>query len=121
MRTFLKNIGIFVVAMALLALIAQGVRSTKTAPTEVGLSEVAAAIEKNDVQKIEVNNVDLRVTKRDGTVLVSRKEVGDSLPTLLRSFGITSEQLKNVNISVTDQQGIFLGELPTRGLPSPGN
>ena len=76
MRPFIKNIGIFIGAMVLLALIANVVRTSKEEVRTVSLSELATSIQQKSVKKIEVMNSDLAITATDGKKMVSRKEVG---------------------------------------------
>lgn len=105
MRSFLKNIGIFVIAMVVLAFVANLVRTSKSEVRTVGLSELAASVQRKEVKKIQVMESELKITKADGAQELSRKEPTESLPTVLRSFGVTPEQLATVELSVIDQSG----------------
>lgn len=105
MRSFLKNLGIFVIAMVLLAFIANLVRTSKVEVRTVGLSELAASVQRKEVKKIQVMESELKITKADGAQELSRKEPTESLPTVLRSFGVTPEQIAAVELSVVDQSG----------------
>ncbi|OGH60935.1 MAG: cell division protein FtsH [Candidatus Magasanikbacteria bacterium RIFCSPHIGHO2_01_FULL_50_8] len=105
MRPFIKNIGIFIGAMVLLALIANVVRTSKEEVRTVSLSELATSIQQKSVKKIEVMNSDLAITATDGKKMVSRKEVGESLPTVLRTYGVTPEQLQSVELAVVGETG----------------
>lgn len=105
MRSFLKNIGIFVGAMVLLAVIANVVRASKDDVRTVSLSELAASIQRKEVKKIVVMNSDLTITKSDDKEEKSRKEPGESLPTVLRTYGVTPEQLHGVDLSVVGETG----------------
>jgi hypothetical protein len=105
MRSFLKNIGIFVIAMVVLAFVANLVRTSKVEVRTVGLSELAASVQRKEVKKIQVMESELKITKADGAQELSRKEPTESLPTVLRSFGVTPEQLATAELSVTDQSG----------------
>lgn len=105
MRSFLKNIGIFVGAMVLLAVIANVVRASQTDVRTVSLSELATSIQRSEVKKIEVAESDLSITKSDDKEERSRKEPTESLQTVLRNYGVTPEQLQTVEISVVEQSG----------------
>jgi cell division protease FtsH len=105
MRSFLKNLGIFVIAMVVLAFIANLVRTSKVEVRTVGLSELAASVQRKEVKKIQVMESELKITKADGAQELSRKEPTESLPTVLRSFGVTPEQIAAVELSVVDQSG----------------
>lgn len=105
MRSFLKNIGIFVGAMVLLAVVANVVRASKEDVRTVSLSELATSIQRNEVKQIDVTNSDLTVTKTDDKKEQSRKEPSESLQTVLRNYGVTPEQLQTVKISVVPESG----------------
>ncbi|MCX6781042.1 MAG: ATP-dependent zinc metalloprotease FtsH [Candidatus Magasanikbacteria bacterium] len=105
MRSFLKNLGIFVVAMVLLAFIANVVRVSKEVTPTIGLSELAASIGRKEVKTVEVMDQDLTITLADGKKEISRKETGESLPNVLHTYGLTPEQLQGVNIIVTQEGG----------------
>lgn len=105
MRSFLKNIGIFVVAMVLLALIANLVRTSKSEVRTVALSDLATSIQRKEVKKIQVMESDLTITLNDGKEEISRKEPTESLPTVLRAYGVTPEQLAVVQLDVVGQSG----------------
>jgi len=105
MRSFLKNIGIFVIAMIVLAFVANLVRTSKSEVRTVGLSELAASIQRKEVKKIQVMETELSIERTDGKKDVSRKEPTESLPTVLRSFGVTPEQLAGVEMTVVELSG----------------
>lgn len=105
MRSFLKNIGIFVIAMVVLALVANLVRTSKSEVRTVGLSELAASIQRKEVKKIQVMETELSIERTDGKKDVSRKEPTESLPTVLRSFGVTPEQLAGVEMTIVELSG----------------
>ncbi len=106
MRSLLKNLAIFVAAILLLAVIANIVRGSKNDSRTIGISELASEIQQKQVKKIDVMNVDLAIEKVDGTKEISRKEDGESLPTLLKNYGVMPEDLKNVTIKVVDESGL---------------
>ncbi len=105
MRTFLKNIGIFVIAMIILALIANVVRTSKEEVRSVALSEVAAQIQRKEIKKIEILDATLTIQTTDGKKETSRKELGESLPTELHNYGVSIEDLKGVELVVTEESG----------------
>ena len=106
MRSLLKNLAIFVAAILLLAVIANIVRGSKNDSRTIGISELASEIQQKQVKKIDVMNVDLAIEKVDGTKEISRNEDGESLPTLLKNYGVMPEDLKNVTIKVVDESGL---------------
>ncbi len=105
MRALLKNVLIFVVAMGVLALFANNMRATGEKPREASLSEIATLVQKREIKKIEVLDSELRVTKTDGSKLTSRKEISETLPTTLRAYGVTPEELKAAELAITEDHG----------------
>lgn len=104
-RSLLKNILIFVVAMAALAAVANVMRTSTQDVREIGVSDIAAQIQKKEIKKIEILDSELRITKSDGSKEKSRKEFGETLPTTLRAYGVTPEQLQTVELMITQEHG----------------
>src|SRR5688572_21504742 len=62
------------------------------------LSEVARLVQDGQVQSIEVSGESLNITLKDGTELTSNREPDSSLTDSLANFGVTDEQLANVEV-----------------------
>lgn len=72
-------------------------------PEQASLQEVMTAVEKGDVQSITVTGDRLEVEKTDGTIVSTTKHTRDSLADLFKYYGISSEQLENITLTVNDQ------------------
>ncbi len=72
-------------------------------PESASLQEVMAAIENGQVDSIAITGDRMEVEMNDGTVISTTKPPKDSLAELFDYYGITSEQLEDVALTVNDQ------------------
>lgn len=102
-KSFLYFVLIFVILASYFALS----RNPLEKPQEISLSEVAGKIKAGEVKQIVIEGEQkLNITLQDETNVRSLKEVGESLPTVLSTYGVTSEQMSQTNISVQNDRGI---------------
>jgi cell division protease FtsH len=95
---------IFLALMTIYSFIAENTHEESVIP----ISEVASDIEHGDVSKIVVSGDTLAITYTKGDVVKqSKKEAGISLSETLGNYGVASEQLRAVEISV-EREGGFL-------------
>ncbi|MCB0120297.1 MAG: ATP-dependent zinc metalloprotease FtsH [Anaerolineales bacterium] len=82
-----------------------GLRDNTAASEPLTISEVARMIQNGQVARVVIESDDtIRVVKTNGsedTALESRKESNTSLVEQLRDYGVTPEQLANMNIEVS--------------------
>lgn len=97
-------LGVFI--LLLLASVYSFLGSPAAATREVPLSEVAAKIEKGEVSKIMVQGDALQVTLKSGEIISSKKEVESSLTETLINYGVSSDALSAVAVTVADQGGV---------------
>ena len=67
-------------------------------PEDIPLTEVAQLIEDGEVQKIEVRDNGLTITRNDDTTLSSVKEEGSSAIEQLGFLGVSEEMLTSIDI-----------------------
>ncbi|MFY9462540.1 MAG: ATP-dependent zinc metalloprotease FtsH, partial [Candidatus Sungiibacteriota bacterium] len=67
---------------------------------EISLSELVTGINAGNIQKITIQENNLDITFKDGTLVTSRKEVGVGLIELLKDYNVDQEKLKGVTIEV---------------------
>ncbi|MFM8874497.1 MAG: ATP-dependent zinc metalloprotease FtsH [Anaerolineae bacterium] len=95
----------FLLLVAIGAMIFVGLRDNSSATEPLTISEVARMIENGQVARIIIESDDtIRVVKPSGseeTALESRKEADTTLIGQLRDYGVTPEQLAEVNIEVS--------------------
>lgn len=86
------------------------------ATEDVPFSQVVSEVRTGTVSSIIVTGNDLEITKKDGSVLHSKKEGEGSLTQSFASYGIKSEQLSEVELSIQDPSGLsywFFALFPT--------
>lgn len=106
MRTLIKNILIFTIALFAVGTLLQ-FANFSTPPREIGLQELAQRVEQSQVDRVTVRgNTELEVLLRDGTKEVARKEATESLPTLLKNVGVNQDAIKQLNVVVEGESGV---------------
>ncbi|MFN8401667.1 MAG: AAA family ATPase, partial [Anaerolineales bacterium] len=94
----------FLLLVAIGAMIFVGLRDNSSAAEPLTISEVARMIQGGQVARIIIESDDtIRVVKVNGseeTALESRKETNTTLIEQLRDYGVTPEQLAEMNIEV---------------------
>jgi len=73
---------------------------------EVGLEKLINQIENEEVSAIIIEGDLLKVTLKDNTNEVIKKEPGESFSQLLNNFSIAKEKLVNINIKIKDDRGL---------------
>lgn len=100
MRNLLRSFTVFFVAIIILAALLSLFSLNEQKVDTVGIADVAEKIRNEEVKEIVINGEELTVTLQDDTQLKSLKEPEESLSTILRNYGIESDLLRKVNISV---------------------
>jgi cell division protease FtsH len=103
--SFLSNvistILIFLILMSLYSL----AETSFTAKQEVPLSVLASDVAAGKVTSVAVNGDSLEVTYADGTQKTSLKDSAAALPETLATYGVTTDQLRKVEIKMVGQSG----------------
>jgi len=104
MKNLFKNLAIFFLVFLLIA----GVFSyfgDSAKVKIVGLDTLISQINNTQVKTINVTGDKLEVFLKDGSKESIKKEVNDSLPSLLKDFGVAPEKVAAVSITVKDPSG----------------
>ncbi len=104
-KNLLKNFLIFAVVFLIIMGVFSLFNNSLTSPETVSISEVVKKIEDGSAQTIEVSGNTLKVTMQDGTEVESRKETTESVSELLTNYGVTSEELSAIDITVKEESG----------------
>lgn len=100
MKQLLKNIGLTVLALLIIAVGLSYGNVSQSKPEEIGLNQLAEQVKEGAVKEIEVdtNQVRVYVTLNDeaGTKQTTQKEVGQPISELLEQFGVTTEEIQQV-------------------------
>ncbi|PIW37398.1 MAG: cell division protein FtsH [Candidatus Kerfeldbacteria bacterium CG15_BIG_FIL_POST_REV_8_21_14_020_45_12] len=103
-RSFLLFLLVFVGIAAVLSL--SNPLSQK--PEEVGVGDIADKVKNGEVAEIVVrggSQLEVTLNNEEQTKLQSNKEISESLPTLLATYGVTAEDLQKTNIKVERTSG----------------
>ena len=115
LKNFLLFIGIFIV----LALVFSGFNKTSVKPEVVGIGQLVAQVQNEEVKKIEVQGDTLLVLLNNNKTEEVKKESNESLGELLKNYGADESRVKKVEIVVKDKSGwsYWLGNLAPFILP----
>jgi len=120
MRNFIKNISWALLALLIISVIFSYLWSGPAEKSEtVGLNEIVAKIKNNEAAKITVSGSDLTLVTKDNKIFKSAKEPDASLTETLKNYGVTPEELSNLQIDVKGQSSwsFWLGILAQTLLP----
>src|SRR3954451_15959018 len=70
--------------------------------TQIGLNELAAAVKRGEVKRIDIADDKLTVEIPGRGKFTARKERTDSLPQVMAAYGVTPEEWGRVDYRVTD-------------------
>ncbi|KKR21208.1 MAG: ATP-dependent zinc metalloprotease FtsH [Parcubacteria group bacterium GW2011_GWE2_39_37] len=105
MKNLFRNIFIFFVVFLLVSLLFSSLSGSKKS-NAVGIEKLISQINSQEVQSIVVEGNELKITLKDNSTEVVKKEAGQPLSELLNNFGVTGEKLNNIKIEVKDESGV---------------
>ena len=105
MKTILKNIIVFTLALFMLASFFSLYEGKSEKADQIGLQEVAKAINEERAKSIVIRGDKIEVVLADETIQSARKEIGASFVETMAGFGAESEKLAKVDIQVKDEEG----------------
>src|SRR4051812_25443764 len=70
--------------------------------TQIGLNELAAAVKRGEVKRIDIADDKLTVEIPGRGKFTARKERNDTVPDLMTSYGVTAEEFGRVDYRVSD-------------------
>jgi cell division protease FtsH len=103
MQSMAKNILLFLGTVVLVGVALAMVNLNE--PQSSDLSAVARAMEQGTVQKIVVRGNDVEASLADGQTLKATKEPTESLTTIFRNYGVSTEKLSSVPMEVKEPGG----------------
>jgi len=119
MKLLYKNIIWAVVVLLVLTGVFSLLISLDQAAPPLTIDQLVTKINNNEVSKIVVNGNTLNVDLRNGTKGVVRKETEVGLSQTLANYGVNSEALQNVSLTIEEESGtrFWLGILIPTLLP----
>jgi cell division protease FtsH len=94
-----RQIFILIISLVILATIFANVKPSQK-PVVIGTSDLVTLIHEKQVKRIEIQNDALTVFKQDDSKVTVNKESGTSLPELLSSYGLTSDEIRSFESEV---------------------
>ncbi len=104
MNPTLKNILIFAGALVVVGVALSAVNLENTKQTDI--SSIAQGVQSGDIKSLVVRGTTVEATKADGSKVTTTKEENDSLPTLLKNYGVDGDKLRTVPIEVKEPGGV---------------
>ncbi len=105
MSTLLRNFFIFLLGLLIIAGVLSNVHfDTKTAET-IDIAKLVQEIKAGEVARIEIQGDLLSVNLKAGAKQTVQKEIGESLSSLLKNYGIEPAQLQAIETSVKQRSG----------------
>lgn len=119
MRPILKNFLIFFGVFILIFFIFSRVSLPSTKPTVTDLGTFITELKAGQVKTVEVDSTKMSIVLADGTTQVAYKEDTQSLTELAQNYGVSSDALAAVKVTVKNtNSGIWLNALFSFILPA---
>ena len=106
LNQFGRQIGGVVLILLILISFYSFFTETGTPSEEISLSALAQAIEFGEVQSIEVAGDALIIKLTDNTERLAKKEVESSLSQSLANYGVSSDKLRGVIVTIKNPSGV---------------
>lgn len=81
------------------------VSNKKEITKEVGLTEIASAIQNSNVKNVVVAGGEIKLKQLDDTYLIANKELEASFSETLANYGVSPEKINTANITVKEKSG----------------
>ncbi|MEK7669315.1 MAG: ATP-dependent zinc metalloprotease FtsH [Patescibacteria group bacterium] len=105
-NSFFSNFLISVLILFFVVSIYSLISNNKSKP-EISISELAKAVQVGDVKEISVKSDSIDATFKDGVIKTSKKEDTAGLTETLSAYGVTTEELGKIKVSVDQGGGFF--------------
>ncbi len=105
-NSFFGNFLISILVLFFVISIYSLVANNKGKP-EISISELAKAVQVGDVKEISVKSGTIEATFKDDIVKTSKKEDTLGIAETLTAYGVTTEELGKVKVSVNQDSGFF--------------
>lgn len=105
MTPFYKNVFWAIVSLVALSILFSFVLSPRESQETLSLNQLAAKINSGEVQRITVQGQNLKIDLKNGGKATVQKESEVGLTETLKNFGVDSNALQQVALSVENQSG----------------
>lgn len=105
MEKLLRHLSTIMLVFLLVVGIVILYQSPEKKPAEISLSELVTQINAGEIKQIAVKQSELSIEKNDGAIEKATKEGESSLSETLRNYGVNSDKLGSVSISIEKESG----------------
>ncbi|MFH1325882.1 MAG: ATP-dependent zinc metalloprotease FtsH [Candidatus Falkowbacteria bacterium] len=105
MKQLLKNFVIFFAIFIVLAGVFYSMSDEAQQQERVGIQKLVEEINNEEVKSITVEGSLLNIALNDDTRQVVKKEIGESLSSMLKNLEVPTEKIAKVNIEVKEESG----------------
>ena len=102
-KNFLVIVLIFVVISALFSFFYSEPETKK----EIGLNELASHINDKNIEKLTIEGSEVSILYKDQTQAISKKETESSLTETLKNYGVNTEALSEINLTVKEKVDVW--------------
>ncbi|MBT7553172.1 ATP-dependent zinc metalloprotease FtsH [bacterium] len=115
MKNIFKNFAIFFLVFIIIAGIFSLYNNQLDKVEEIGIGQLVQEINNDQVESIKVAGTELEITLTDQTTRISKKEITESLSTLLKNYEVPTEKINSLNITIANDPSegtVFTNLLP---------
>ncbi len=105
MSSFTKNILLAIFGLFAVSVFFSSLFSPENDPAKITLSDLSAKISAGEVKSISVQENDLLATLKDESLAITQKESDLGLTETFKNLGVSSDALREVNISIDKASG----------------
>lgn len=105
MKNLIRNFLFLVLAFLVVTALFSSLYDNQEKIEQVGLETIINNLKEENVSEIKVEGTLLSASLKDGKILEAKKEVNDSLASLISDFSIEADKLSDVKISVVEESG----------------
>ena len=98
--SFLTSILVFLLLISAYSFISGGEKKE-----QISISELASAVKLSQVQSLKVKGGNVEAVFLDGVTKTTKKEEGASIRETLTAYGVTTEELSKIKVSINESGG----------------
>jgi len=102
MKNLIKNFAIFFLVFIVLTAIFGIFESSSKKNNEAGMEKMISQIENGEVASVVVNENEYKLTLKDGSEEVVKKEAGESFSQLMKNYDVSRDKVLALDIQVKD-------------------
>ncbi|MDD3711169.1 MAG: ATP-dependent zinc metalloprotease FtsH [Patescibacteria group bacterium] len=105
MKSFFKNFLVFLLVFLVVASLFSIFTNKTDQPENILMSDFVNLIKDEQVSEVVVSGDEINITLNSGDKKITKKEMGESLSSLLNNFEVDSEKISKMDISIQEDDG----------------